>query len=98
MEGKALEERLRERCEQAVKEAMRAVEQSPDGQWIAGSEWQVREAFAKLAGDCYRDILQERIDAASAGQAAFSPCGEAGGASARQGAAPGARAHRQRRG
>ena len=78
MDKKVLESRLRERYEQTMKAAMKAVEESADGQWIAGSEWEVREAFQKLAADCYREIMQERIDASSAGQTTFSPSGKPG--------------------
>ena len=98
MDKEVLESRLRERCEQTIKLAIKAVEETREGQWIAGSEWQVREAFQKLGTDCYREILQQRIDASSAGQTAFSPSGKAGGEAARQGDSQGPRTHRQRRG
>lgn len=71
---KALEARMRERFEKAMEATLQAVEQAPDGQWIAGSEWQVREAFDKLTAECFREAMQGRIDAqASAKQASFSP-------------------------
>src|SRR6185437_5603063 len=41
------------------------------GQWIAASEWQIREIFQQLMARSYQKILQAKLDAAP--QAAFSP-------------------------
>jgi hypothetical protein len=30
-----------------------AVDDAPDGQWIAASEWEVRDIFQKLTADCF---------------------------------------------
>src|SRR3954454_24528424 len=93
MDKDGLKRRLTERFQQALADALAAVEAAPDGQWISASEWQVRDVFQKLTAACYQDMVQGRIDAhASASRAAFSPGGPAGGGAAEQGAArrPGA--------
>ena len=48
MNRDALKCELTEQFHQSLCQAMDAVEQAPDGAWIAGSECQVREAFQKL--------------------------------------------------
>jgi hypothetical protein len=86
-----------ERFEATWEAAVNAVEAAPDGQWIASSEWQVQEAFQKLTADCYREIVQARIDGLpSEKQAAFSPGGKPGAGAAGQGAAKGPRADHRR--
>jgi len=40
-----LKRQLTQRCQQALDEALKAVDQAPDGQWIAASEWEVRDIF-----------------------------------------------------
>lgn len=91
MDKEVLKRRLTERFQQSLAEALAAVEAAPDGQWIAASEWQVRDAFQKLTAECYQEMVQGRIDAEpSALRAAFSPGGQAGGDAAEQGAARGA--------
>lgn len=85
MDMKVLSPKLRKRFESTVAAAVKAVEEAPDGQWLSGSEWQVREAFQELMADCYREIVQARLDATpSAKQAAFSPSGPARRNAARQ--------------
>ena len=76
MDKEVLERQLDQLCQQAMAEARSAVEQAPDGQWIAASEWQVRDVFQRLTRDCYQAMLQAKADAhPTAGQAAFSPGG-----------------------
>jgi hypothetical protein len=85
MDKEVLKRQLTERCQQALDEALRAVDEAPDGQWIAASEWEVRDIFQKLTADCFGRMIQVRIDRLpSASQAAFSPDGRADGV-ARQG-------------
>ena len=48
MDKEVLKRQLTERCQQALDEALRAVDEAPDGQWIAASEWEVRDIFQKL--------------------------------------------------
>jgi hypothetical protein len=71
MDRDALGRSLKEQFDQSLEKALDAVEQAPDGRWIAASEWQVREIFQKLMSECYQTMLQARMDAAP--QAAFSP-------------------------
>ena len=76
MDKEVLKRQLTERCQQALDEALRAVDEAPDGQWIAASEWEVRDIFQKLTADCFGRMIQHRIDRLpSATQAAFSPDG-----------------------
>lgn len=97
MDRNVLKAHLRERFESTMEAALQAVEQAPDGQWIAGSEWQIRDTFQQLTADCYREIVQSRIDAQpSATQAAFSPSGKPGRGAARQGRTSGPRADGRR--
>jgi hypothetical protein len=97
MDKEVLKRQLTERCRLALDQALRAVDEAPDGQWIAASEWEVRDIFQKLTADCFGQMIQERIDRLpSASQAAFSPDGRADGP-ATQGKPGRAGAHRRRR-
>ena len=70
----ALRRQLRQQFERSMEAAIAAVEKAPDGHWIAASEWQVREAFLGLMGDCYQRILQAKIDQTPAADTPpFSP-------------------------
>src|SRR5437868_10428459 len=97
MDKEVLKRQLTERFQQSLEEALKAVDKAPDGQWIAASEWQVRDIFQQLTADCFGQMIQKRIDQLpSASQAAFSPC--AGRKiDAEQGNAPRTGAHRRRR-
>lgn len=92
MDRDALKRSLKEQFDQSLEKALDAVEQAPDGRWIAASEWQVREIFQKLMSECYQTMLQAKMDAAP--QAAFSPSGPQ--AVKEQGKASHPRAHRRR--
>jgi hypothetical protein len=97
MDKEVLQRHLDELCRKAISEARTAVEQAPDGQWIAGSEWQVRDVFGRLTRDCYQAMLQAKSDAhPTARQAAFSP-GGGPTIAAEQGLAPAPGAQRRRR-
>jgi hypothetical protein len=102
MDKDVLDQQLQGLCQKAMAEARAAVQAAPDGQWIAASEWRVREIFQKLTRDCYQLMLQARADAhPAATQAAFSPSagGRGGGGSgaAQQGKASPSHPDRQRR-
>lgn len=92
MDRESIKRALKQQFDQSLDKALDAVEQAPDGQWIAASEWQVREIFQKLMSESYQQLLQARMDAAS--QAAFSPSGPP--SAQEQGKASGPRAHRRR--
>src|SRR5689334_1426894 len=88
MDKEVLKRQLMARCQAALDEALRAVDDAPDGQWIAASEWEVRDVFQKLTADCFGQMIQGRIDGLPpAAQAAFSPGGRAGGGGGGGGAA-----------
>ena len=96
MDKDVLRQRLMARCEKTVEAALQAVEAAPEGAWISGSEWQVRETFQKLTAECFQELVQARVDDHPTAQAAaFSPGGRRAGA-ARQGASRGAGSERRR--
>jgi hypothetical protein len=49
---------------------MEAVNQAPDGAWIAGSEERVRDLSAEMRRRIFERAVQQRVNAA---EAAFSP-------------------------
>lgn len=61
---------VRKEMEQFAKQVMDAVNQAPDGEWIAGSEEQVREITAEMRRRLFEQAVQKRTDAA---EAAFPP-------------------------
>ena len=63
-------ESMKLEAEQFLKDVMEAVNQAADGEWIEGSEEQVRERVARFRTQVFERALQARIDAA---EAAFSP-------------------------
>jgi hypothetical protein len=78
MDKEVLKRQLTERFQETLDAAINAVDEAPDGQWIAASEWEVRDIFQKLTADCFGQMIQTRIDRLpSASQSAFSPDGRA---------------------
>ncbi len=67
---KQFSEGLRSEREMFLKLVMQAVNEAPDGEWISGSEEQVRELSAVFRQRVFQEAVQQRIDAA---EAAFSP-------------------------
>ncbi len=63
-------ESMKQEFEVFANEVMEAVNDAPDGQWIAGSEEQVRELCAEMRRKVFERALQKRVDAA---EAAFPP-------------------------
>lgn len=97
MDRNVLKDRMRSKFDAAMEKALQSVEEAPDGQWIAESEWRVREVFQSLTAECFREALQMRIDAEpSAKQAAFSPSGKFGDGAAKQRRSRGTGADRRR--
>ena len=83
MDKEVLKGEMMERCQVALDKALRAVDEAPDGHWIAASEWEIRDIFQRLAADCFGQMIQERVDGLPSGaQAAFSPGGRVDGAAA----------------
>lgn len=77
MDREALKRELTEQFHRSLDQTIDAVEQAPDGAWIAASEWQVREAFQTLMAQAFERVLQAKLDAAEAAGVVFSPCGSA---------------------
>jgi hypothetical protein len=71
----AFVESMRDEVEQYLKQVMEAVNDAPDGNWIAGSEEQVRDIAAKMRQRCFEQAVQKRVDAA---EAAFPPSARSG--------------------
>ena len=63
-------ESMKQEFEEFAKQVMEAVNDAPDGQWIAGSEEQVRDLCAEMRRKIFERALQRRVDAA---EAAFPP-------------------------
>jgi hypothetical protein len=63
-------ESMKGEFEEFAKQVMEAVNGAPDGQWIAGSEEQVRDLCAEMRRKIFERAVQQRVDAA---EAAFSP-------------------------
>ena len=61
---------MKQDLDEFAKEVMEAVNDAPDGQWIAGSEEQVRELCAAMRRKIFERAIQQRVDAA---EAAFPP-------------------------
>jgi hypothetical protein len=61
---------MKQEFEEFAKQVMDAVNDAPDGQWIAGSEEQVHELCARMRQRLFERAVQKRVDAA---EAAFSP-------------------------
>jgi hypothetical protein len=77
MDRDVLLHQMTERFQELYGQALDAVEKSPDGQWIAASEWAFRDIFQQLMQESYEAALQARVDAhATASAAAFSPSGQ----------------------
>ncbi len=61
---------MKQEMEQYLKEVMDAVNGAADGEWIAGSEEQVRDLSAEMRRRVFEAAVQKRVDAA---EAAFPP-------------------------
>lgn len=61
---------MKQEMEEYLKEVMEAVNQAPDGEWIAGSEERVRDLSAAMRRQVFERAVQQRVDAA---EAAFPP-------------------------
>jgi hypothetical protein len=63
-------ESMKGEFEEFAKQVMEAVNDAPDGEWIAGSEEQVRDLCAEMRRKVFERAVQQRVDAA---EAAFPP-------------------------
>lgn len=66
----AFVEKMKVEVEAYLKGVMEAVNDAPDGAWIAGSEEQVRNLSAEFRRQAYERAVQMKVDAA---EAAFPP-------------------------
>ncbi len=66
----ALAEALSSEVQTYLESVMQAVNEAPDGEWIAGSEERVRDLSAEFRQRVFQEAVQQRIDAA---EAAFPP-------------------------
>jgi hypothetical protein len=66
---------LQQETEKYLQSVMQAVNNAPDGQWLAGSEEQVRDLSAAFRRQAFEKAVQMRIDAA---EAAFPPSAQRG--------------------
>jgi hypothetical protein len=61
---------MKQEMEEYLKEVMEAVNNAADGEWIAGSEEQVRDLSAEMRRKVFERAVQKRVNAA---EAAFPP-------------------------
>ena len=61
---------MKQEMEQYLKGVMEVVNNAADGEWIAGSEEQVRDLAAQMRQHIFERAVQRRVDAA---EAAFPP-------------------------
>jgi hypothetical protein len=61
---------MREEVDEFLQQIMEAVNEAPDGQWISGSEEQVRDLTGAMRQRIFERAVQKRVDAA---EAAFPP-------------------------
>lgn len=61
---------MKQEFEELAEQVMEAVNDAPDGQWIAGSEEKVRDLCAEMRRKVFERAVQKRVDAA---EAAFPP-------------------------
>ncbi len=63
---KQFSESLRPEVESFLETVMEAVNEAPDGEWIVGSEEEVRNLAAEFRERVFQKAVQQRIDAAEA--------------------------------
>jgi len=68
--AEALTKLLLEKSPDFAEKIVAAINAAPDGNWIGGSEEQVRDAGREFVRAAFEAALQQRVDAA---EAAFSP-------------------------
>ena len=66
---------MQQEIQQYLQSVMQAVNVAPDGQWLAGSEEQVRDLSAEFRRQAFEKAVQMRLDAA---EAAFPPSAQPG--------------------
>jgi hypothetical protein len=64
---------MEQEMQKYLQSVMQAVNDAPDGDWLGGSEEQVRDLSAAFRRQVFERAVQARVDAA---EAAFSPSGQ----------------------
>lgn len=65
---------MRAEFDQLAEEVMKAVNEAPDFQWIAGSEEKVRDLCAAMRRRVFERAVQKRVQAAEAAFPPSTPC------------------------
>ena len=74
MDREVLIHEMTERFQELYAQAITALEDAPDGQWISASEHAFRDLFQQLLTESYETALEHKIaQHPTADQAAFSP-------------------------
>ena len=68
-------ESMQQEMQQYLQSVMKAVNNAPDGDWIGGSEEQVRDLSADFRRQVFEKAVQLKVDAA---EAAFPPSAQPG--------------------
>lgn len=63
-------ESMRKEVDEFLEQIVEAVNEAPDGEWISGSEEQVRDLTGAMRQRVFERAVQKRVDAA---EAAFPP-------------------------
>lgn len=80
MDRDVLLHQMTERFQALYGKALDALDQAPEGRWIADSEWAFRDLFQQLLAESYEAAVQSKADAHRSAQAAsFSPSGPGDG-------------------
>jgi hypothetical protein len=66
---------MQQELQEYLQSVMQAVNEAPDGQWLAGSEEPVRDLSAAFRRQAFEKAVQMRLDAA---EAAFPPSAQSG--------------------
>ena len=66
---------MRGEVDEFLKQIMEKVNEAPDGEWISGSEEQVRDITGAMRQRIFERAVQQRVDAA---EAAFPPSAPSG--------------------
>ena len=66
---------MQHELQQYLQSVMQSVNEAPDGQWLSGSEEQVRDLSAAFRRQVFEKAVQMRLDAA---EAAFPPSAQPG--------------------
>jgi len=77
MDKDVLVHEMTERFQELYVQALAALEDAPDGEWISASEHAFRDVFQQLLMESYEAALKNKVEQhPTADQAAFSPSGQ----------------------